>query len=94
LRLYRSTLAEIHTYQTDITTLTLQEVAVLAALSSGDTEAAANLATNLLAPKKPSDGDKKDDKEGDKKPKEVESNNQLLYELGQRLIKLAPGSSK
>jgi hypothetical protein len=90
LRLYRSTLAEIHTYQTDITTLTLQEVAVLAALSSDNTEAGANLSTNLLSQKKPIE----DDKEDDKNSKETEFNRKIFFELGQQLIKMAPVSYK
>jgi hypothetical protein len=94
LRLYRSTLAEIHTYQTDITTLTLQEVAVLAALSSDNTEAGANLSTNLLSQKKTIEDDKEDDKENDKNSKETEFNRKIFFELGQQLIKLAPVSYK
>lgn len=90
LRLYRSTLAEIHTYQTDITTLTIQEVAVLAALSSDHTEAGANLSANLLSQKKPFE----DNKDDDNKSKGPEFDQKIMLDLGRQLIKMAPVSYK
>lgn len=90
LRLYRSTLAEIHTYQTDITTLTIQEVAVLAALSSDHAEAGVNLSGNLLSQKKPFE----DDKDDDKKSKGPELDQKIMLDLGRQLIKMAPVSYK
>jgi hypothetical protein len=48
LRLYRATLAEMRTYQTDLTMLTIQEVAVLAALTSSSSDAGTEIAKELL----------------------------------------------
>ena len=62
LRLYRATLAEMRTYQTDLTTLTIQFVAVQAALSARTPESAIALSKELLATKSTSEAKSKDQK--------------------------------
>jgi hypothetical protein len=51
LRLYRATLAEMRTYQTDLTALTVQFVAVQAALSAKNPDSASSLSRELLGAK-------------------------------------------
>jgi len=51
LRLYRATLTEMRTYQTDLTALTIQHVAVVAAFSTGDAQSVAALSKELLMTK-------------------------------------------
>lgn len=62
LRLYRATLAEMRTYQTDLTALTIQFVAVQAALSARTPDSAIALSKELLATKPLSEAIAKDQK--------------------------------
>lgn len=92
LRLYRATLAEMRTYQADLTTLTLQEVSVLVALSSGDLGATINLSNNLIGHKAPSDNEKSE--KPDKSTDKPESGHQILVDLIDKLIKSSPKKAK
>jgi len=86
LRLYKSTLAEMRVYQTDLTALTIQRVAVVAGLSTGDPAEAAALSKELLTPK-PARADQLNYEKPDVDPK-------ALAELVQVLAKLLPAKVK
>ncbi len=86
LRLYKATLAEMRVYQTDLTALTVQHVAVVAALSTGDSSGATALSKELLSikPTKP-------------EPSAVQNSNvdpKALAELVQALAKILPTKAK
>ena len=86
LRLYKTTLAEMRMYQTDLTALTIQRVAVVAGLSTGDPAAAAALSKELLA-SKPVKIEQLARKGQDVDPK-------ALAELVQALAKILPAKAK
>lgn len=86
LRLYKTTLAEMRMYQTDLTTLTVQHVAVVAALSTGDSASATALSRELL-------GVRPDNQ----KPTEDQNENvdpKALAELVRVIAKLVPAKAK
>ena len=88
LRLYRATLAEMRTYQTDLTALTLQHVAVIAALSSSSPDGAAALSKELLAAKAQAPGEPKDAKPSEADPKVLA---ELLQGVAKTLLPKAKG---
>lgn len=98
LRLYRATLAEIRIYQTDLTALTLQEVAVLVSLSSGDVSAVINLSNHLTSHKSSADNEKVDKPDKADKPEKstdkADSSHQILVELIEKIIKSTPKKGK
>lgn len=86
LRLYKTTLSEMRMYQTDLTALTIQRVAVLAGLSAGDSAGAAALSKELLtctSVKQETTTEQKSDVD----PK-------ALAELVQALAKILPAKGK
>lgn len=86
LRLYKATLAEMRMYQTDLTALTIQHVAVVAGLSTGDPTGAAALSKELLA-SKPAAAELP-------KPEGHEVDPKALAELVQALAKILPAKAK
>nr|CBA32536.1 hypothetical protein Csp_D32640 [Curvibacter putative symbiont of Hydra magnipapillata] len=86
LRLYKATLAEMRLYQTDLSTLTIQHVAVVASLSTGDHSGAAALSKELLACK-PAVAEPPSLKGNEVDPK-------ALAELVQALAKILPAKAK
>lgn len=86
LRLYKTTLAEMRLYQTDLTALTIQRVAVVAGLSTGDPASAAAVSRELLT-FKPATVEPTPGKGEDVDPK-------ALAELVQALAKVLPAKAK
>jgi hypothetical protein len=86
LRLYKTTLAEMRLYQTDLTALTIQRVAVVVGLSTGDPAGAAAVSKELLT-FKPAKVEPIAGKGQDVDPK-------ALAELVQVLAKVLPAKAK
>ncbi len=86
LRLYKTTLAEMRMYQTDLSALTVQHVAVIAALSTGDSAGATALSKELLNAK-PEKLESIADRSGNVDPK-------ALAELVQAVAKILPTKAK
>lgn len=87
LRLYRATLSEMRTYQTDLTTLTIQHVAVVAAFSTGDAQSVAIMSKELLTTKSTSSVDP-----ASKKPMELEP--KAVADMLQAIAKALPTKAK
>lgn len=83
LRLYRATLAEMRTYQTDLTALTVQFVAVQSALSARTPESALSLSKELLSVKPTSESASKETKSADFDAKAV---SELLQSAAKALL--------